>query len=80
MGAAPVPMLSRWREQEQHHGALELSQVHYVFLELPKYSLGDDPLRPVDRWAYFFREAKNLAAMPPALSQSRTVKRWRSSA
>jgi predicted transposase/invertase (TIGR01784 family) len=69
IGAAPVPMLSRWRKQEQHDGAGP-SQVHYVFLELPKYSLGDDPLWPVDRWAYFFCEAKNLAAMPPALSQS----------
>jgi len=66
----PVPMLSRWRKQEPHDGALGLSQVRYVFLELPKYSLGDDPLWPVDHWAYFFREAKNLAAIPPALSQS----------
>jgi len=69
-GGAPVPMLSRWRMQEQHGGALSLSQVQYVFLELPKYSAGDDPQGTIDRWAYFFREAENLAVVPPALSQA----------
>jgi predicted transposase/invertase (TIGR01784 family) len=67
-GAAPVPMLSRWRMQEQHGGALGLSQVQYVFLELPKYRSGDSPEGTIDRWAYFFREAENLAVVPPALS------------
>src|SRR5882672_3344058 len=67
-GGAPVPMLSRWRMQEQHGGALGLSQVQYVFLELPKYAAGDDPQGTIDRWAYFFREAENLAVPPPALS------------
>jgi len=65
---APVPMLSRWRMQEQHGGALGPSQVQYVFLELPKYRSGDAPQGTIDRWAYFFREAKNLAEVPPALS------------
>jgi predicted transposase/invertase (TIGR01784 family) len=69
-GDAPVPMLSRWRMQEQHGGALGLSQVQYVFLELPKYRSGDDPQGTIDRWAYFFREAKNLGVVPPALSQT----------
>jgi predicted transposase/invertase (TIGR01784 family) len=69
-GGAPVPMLSRWRIQEQHGGALGLSQVQYVFLELPKYRSGDDPQGTIDRWAYFFREAKNLEVVPPALSQT----------
>jgi predicted transposase/invertase (TIGR01784 family) len=67
-GASPVPMLSRWRMQEQHGGALGLSQVQYVFLELPKYRSGDSPEGTIDRWAYFFREAENLAVVPPALS------------
>jgi predicted transposase/invertase (TIGR01784 family) len=67
-GGAPVPMLSRWRMQEQHGGALGLSQVQYVFLELPKYASGDDPEGMIDRWAYFFRETENLAVVPPALS------------
>ena len=67
-GGATMPMLSRWRMQEQHGGALGLSQVQYVFLELPKYSSGDDPQGTIDRWAYFFREAENLAVAPPALS------------
>jgi len=69
-GGAPVPMLSRWRMQEQHGGALGLSQVQYVFLELPKYSSGDHPEGTIDRWAYFFREAENLEVVPPALSES----------
>jgi len=69
-GGAPVPMLSRWRMQEQHGGALGLSQVQYVFLELPKYSTGDDPQGTIDRWAYFFREAENLQMVPSALSQT----------
>ncbi len=69
-GGAPVPMLSRWRMQEQHGGALGLSQVQYVFLELPKYRSGDDPRGTIDRWAYFFREAENLEGVPPALSQT----------
>lgn len=68
-GDAPVPMLSRWRMQEQHGGALGLSHVQYVFLELPKYRSGDDPRGTIDRWAYFFREAENLEVVPPALSQ-----------
>ena len=67
-GGAPVPMLSRWRMQEQHGGALGLSQVQYVFLELPKYRSGDAPERMIDSWAYFFREAENLTVVPPALS------------
>ena len=67
-GGAPVPMLSRWRMQEQHGGALGLSQVQYVFLELPKYASGDNPQGTIDRWAYFFREAENLTVVPPALS------------
>jgi len=69
-GGAAVPMLSRWRMQEQHGGALGLSQVQYVFLELPKYAAGDDPQGTIDRWAYFFREAETLGVVPPALSQA----------
>ena len=56
-GGAPVPMLSRWRMQEQHGGALSLPQVQYVFLELPKYAAGDDPQGMIDRWAGVEREA-----------------------
>ncbi|WP_437516024.1 Rpn family recombination-promoting nuclease/putative transposase [Sorangium sp. So ce1099] len=68
-GSPEVPMLSRWRMQEQHSGALGLSQVQYVFLELPKYAAGDEPQTVVDRWAYFFREARNLDVVPPVLSE-----------
>ena len=67
-GGPPVPMLSRWRMQEQHGGAHALSQVQYVFLELPKYEADDDPQGLIDRWAYFFREAENLDLVPPVLA------------
>ena len=64
-----VPMLSRWRMQEQHSGAKALRQVQYAFLELPKYDAGKTPETLIDKWAYFFREAKNLTVVPPALSE-----------
>ena len=67
-GGPPVPMLSRWRMQEQNHGALALSQVQYVFLELPKYTKGAAAETTVERWAHFFRVAENLDVIPPELS------------
>ena len=68
-GRFEVPMLSRWRMQEHHSGAVGLSQVQYVFLELPKYAAGDDPQTTIDKRAYFFRETRNLNVVPPALSE-----------
>ncbi len=68
-GAYKVPMLSCWRMQEQHGGARGLPQVQYAFLELPKYAAGETPSTLVDKWAYFFREAKNLNVIPPSLSE-----------
>jgi predicted transposase/invertase (TIGR01784 family) len=68
-GRFKVPMLSRWRMQEQHSGERGLPQVQYAFLELPKYVAGDAPKTLVDRWAYFFREAMNLSAVPLALAE-----------
>ena len=62
-----VPMLSRWRMQEQQSGAAGLPHLQFVFLELPKYTAGHEPRTSVDRWAYFFREAENLRAIPEAL-------------
>ena len=68
-GQYKVPMLSRWRMQEQHGGEKGLPQVQYAFLELPKYAGGDAPQTLVEKWAYFFREARNLDVVPPALSE-----------
>jgi predicted transposase/invertase (TIGR01784 family) len=68
-GGPPVPLLSRWRMQEQRSGALALSQVQYVFLELPKYTRGAAPETTVERWAHFFRVAENLEVIPPELSE-----------
>ena len=64
-GRFKVPMLSRWRMQEQHSKKIGLPQVQYTFLELPKYAGGSDPKTMVDKWAYFFREAKNLNVTSP---------------
>ena len=69
-GKHKVPMLSRWRMQEQHSGEKGLPQVQYAFLELPKYGAGAAPETLIDRWAYFFREAKNLEVIPPVLSEA----------
>lgn len=69
-GRFKVPMLSRWRMQEQRSGERGLPQVQYVFLELPKYAGGDAPTALIEKWAYFFREARNLEVIPPALSDT----------
>jgi predicted transposase/invertase (TIGR01784 family) len=66
-GGMPVPMLSRWRMQEQRSGVRSFSDVQYSFLELPKYAAGAQPVSRIERWAYFFREAENLTEVPPAL-------------
>jgi len=68
-GGPPVPLLSRWRMQEQNHGALALSQVQYVFLELPKYTKGAGAETTIERWAHFFRVAESLEVIPPELEQ-----------
>ncbi|MFO0590779.1 MAG: Rpn family recombination-promoting nuclease/putative transposase [Polyangiaceae bacterium] len=65
--APHVPMLSRWRMQEQQSGVAGLPHLQFVFLELPKYEGGPEPQSVVDKWAYFFREARNLLTIPPAL-------------
>jgi predicted transposase/invertase (TIGR01784 family) len=65
--APHVPMLSRWRMQEQESGVVGLPQLQLVFLELPKYGAGNEPRTVVDKWAYFFREAGNLLAIPESL-------------
>ena len=67
-GRYKVPMLSRWRMQEQHTCERGLPQISYVFLELPKYAGGDAPASLIDKWAYFFREATDHDVVPPALA------------
>lgn len=68
-GRYKVPMLSRWRMQEQHTGEKGLPQVQYAFLELPKYEAGNAPTSLIEKWAYFFRETKNLNVVPSSLSE-----------
>jgi len=62
-----VPMLSRWRMQEQTTGIRGLPELQFVFLELPKYDDSREPETLVEKWAYFFREARNLMVIPPSL-------------
>jgi predicted transposase/invertase (TIGR01784 family) len=62
-----VPMLSRWRLQEQRSGTVGLSALQFVFMELPKYEGSNKPESLINKWAYFFREAKNLEVIPPEL-------------
>lgn len=66
---ATVPMLSRWRMQEQHGGTRGLGQLQFVFLELPKYDSSRPPRTAVEKWAYFFREASNLEVVPEVLAE-----------
>ena len=68
-GQPSVPMLSRWRMQEQHSSVRGPAQVQYVFLELPKYTAGEHPEAVLDKWARFFREAENLEVIPPELDE-----------
>jgi predicted transposase/invertase (TIGR01784 family) len=67
--APEIPMLSRWRMQEQHGGAAGIAHIQFVFLELPKYTAGTNPQTMIDKWAYFFREAGNLAMVPEVLAE-----------
>lgn len=64
-----VPMLSRWRMQEQHGCARSLGQLQFVFLELPKYDTSRPPGSMVEKWAYFSREASNLEFLPEVLAE-----------
>ena len=68
-GRFKVPMPSRWRMQEQHGGEKGLSQVRYAFLELPRHDADEAPGTLIEKWAYFFRESKNLDVVPPALAE-----------
>lgn len=63
-----VPMLSRWRMQEQSSGAHGIDQLQLVFLELPKRDRSREPKTLVEKWAYFFQEAPSLEVIPAALA------------
>ncbi|MEI6790265.1 MAG: Rpn family recombination-promoting nuclease/putative transposase [Myxococcaceae bacterium] len=68
-GDSRVPMLSRWQMREKQSGEAGLSQVQYIFMELPKYSSGEQPKSLIEKWAYFFKEAPNLNAIPSFLQE-----------
>ncbi|MCP4658846.1 MAG: hypothetical protein GY856_25830, partial [bacterium] len=60
-----VPMLSRWRMQEQHTGIEGLPQIQYAFLELSKYSGDPHPKSMLDKWAYFYFTAPTSSPPSP---------------
>lgn len=64
-----VPMLSHWRMQERKSGTLGLGEMQFVFLELPKYAGTDEPRTQVDKWALFFREARNWSTIPDVMRE-----------
>ncbi len=66
-GVPTVPLVSRWRMQEQHGGRQGLSQVQYVFVELPKFPMNATPTTVVEEWAYVFRRASELTEVPQVL-------------
>lgn len=68
-GEAKVPLVSRWRMKEEQSGRVGLSQVQYVFVELPKFAMNAVPKTPVEQWAYFFRHAETLKEIPPLLTE-----------
>lgn len=59
-----VPMVSRWKMQEQSSGTIGLLALQFVFLELPKYAVEGAPETMVEKWACFFREAQNFDVVP----------------
>ena len=68
-GSSAVPMLSRWSMQEETTGARRLQQMRYAFLELPKYTAGENPRTTVEKWTWFFRETSHFKTVPPSLSE-----------
>ena len=68
-GRPAVPMLSHWHMTERRSGQAGLPEVQYVFLELPKYTAGDQPRSTAEKWAWFFRESRNFRQVPPALAE-----------
>ena len=67
-----VPLVSHWRLQEQHGGRVGLSQVQYVFVELPKYPIDRVPAGAVEEWAYVFRMGSKLDGVPATLHEVAT--------
>lgn len=67
-GEADVPLVSRWRMKEEADGRAGLSQVQYVFVELPKFPMDAVPTSAVEQWAYFFRHANELKEVPSVLT------------
>lgn len=63
-GQPKVPLVSRWRMQEQHNGRRALGQIQYAFVELPKLPADQPPHDLSEEWAYVFRKAPILRDVP----------------
>jgi predicted transposase/invertase (TIGR01784 family) len=66
-GEPDVPLVSRWRMQEAQGARVALGQVRYVFVELPKLAMDRLPTTAAEEWAWVFRHAETLDAIPEAL-------------
>ena len=67
----PVPLVSLWSMREAVSGTEGLLQVQYAFVELPKVDRLRNPgeeRTPAQTWAWLFRDAVRLTAMPDGLS------------
>ena len=65
-----VPLVSLWSMREAISGIEGLGQVQYAFVELPKVSEGRAPATAAETWAWLFRDAALLDAMPRGLSEA----------
>ncbi|MFT3770916.1 MAG: PD-(D/E)XK nuclease family transposase [Minicystis sp.] len=64
--APRVPMLSRWRMEEQDSGAGGAGLLQHVVLEIPKLH-GRLPETGAEQWAWLFRHAADLTEVPAHL-------------
>jgi predicted transposase/invertase (TIGR01784 family) len=67
-GEPEVPLVSRWRMQEAQGGRLGLGSVRYVLVELPKLPMDKVPENAAEEWAWIFRHAETLDAIPDTLT------------
>jgi len=71
-GEPSVPLVSRWRMREEQGGRAGLSQVRYVFVELPKLAADRPPATVAEEWAYVFNRAEMLTSVPSLLHAPET--------
>ena len=69
-GQPAVPLVSTWSIRERISGAEALTQVQYAFVELPKVPAEGPRSSSAEKWAWLFRDAVGLTAIPEGLSEA----------